>query len=87
MGAILAIVAYELHTTNVQEHQDDANSSPEGESKTPEMNTDLILWTCPVGILIEVEPETETNSGSTLPNEFIGLENYSIRLIDRVKTT
>ena len=43
MGTILAIVAYELHTTTEQGHQDGVNSSPKGESNTPEMNTDLIL--------------------------------------------
>ena len=42
MGAILAIVAYELHTTTMQEHQDSVNSSQEGESSTPEINTNLI---------------------------------------------
>ena len=61
MGAVLAIIAYELHTTTMQKLQGSINSSPECESNTPEMNTDLILWTCPVGTLIEVEPEMETN--------------------------
>ena len=87
MGTILAIVAYELHTTTVQGHQDGVKSSPEDESNTPEINADLILWTCPVGSLIKMEPEKETNFGSTSPNEFEGLEDYSVRLLDGVKIT
>ena len=60
MGSALAIIAYELHTTTVQTLQRGINSSPECESNTPEMSTDLILWTCPAETLIEVVPETET---------------------------
>ena len=71
-------MAYELHTTTMQGHQDSVNSSPKGESNTPEMDADLILWTCPVGPLVEVEPEKETKFGSTSPNQFEGLENYSV---------
>ena len=56
MGAILAIEVYELHTTTVQGHQDSVNSSPRGESNTPEMNTNLIPSTCPVEQCVEVEP-------------------------------
>ena len=97
MGAILAIVAYKLHTTTVQGHQDSVNSSQKGESNTPEMNANLIPWTCPVGPFVEVEPEKESNFGSTLPNEFedhsidrlqdeiTELEDYSVRLRDGVK--
>ena len=65
MGAILAIVAYELHTTTVQGHQDSVNSSPKGESNTPEMYTDIISWTCPVGPLVEMELEEGFNFNST----------------------
>ena len=59
MGTILAIVAYELNTTTVQGHQYSVNPSPKGESNTPEMYTDLISWNCPVGPLVEMEPEGE----------------------------
>ena len=98
MGAILAIVAYELHTTTVQEHQNSVNSFPRGESSTPEMNTNLIPWTCPVEQCIEVEPEKETNFGYTLPNDKhsvehsvdrlqddLELEDYTVRLRDGVR--
>ena len=75
MGAVLAIIAYELHTTTVQTLQGGINSSPECESNTPEMGIDLILWTCPAETLFEVEPETETN----------GLESCSIKLTNKVQ--
>ena len=97
MGAILAILAYELHTTTVQGQQDSVNSSPRGKSYTPEINTGFIPWTCRIGPFVEVELEKETNFGSTLPNEFedhsidrlqdeiTELEDYSVRLRDGVK--
>ena len=40
------LFAYELSSTTVQEHQDGVNSSPQGESNTPNVNTNLIF--CPV---------------------------------------
>ena len=98
MGAILAIVAYELHTITMQEHQDSVNSFSRGESNTPEMNTNLIPSTCPVEQCVEVEPEKETNFEYTLPNDGhvvensvdglqddLELEDYTVRLRDGVK--
>ena len=93
MGAILAIVAYELHTTTMQEHQDSVNSFSRGESNTPEMNTNLIPSTCPVEQCVEVEPEKETNFEYTLPNDrYVDklqddseLEDYTVRLRDGVR--
>ena len=98
MGAILAIVAYELHTTTMQEHQDSVNSFPRGEISTPEINTNLIPSTCPVEQCVEVEPEKETNFGYTLPNDEhsvehsvdklqddLEFEDYTVRLRDGVK--
>ena len=87
MGRILAIVAYELNTTTMQGHQDNVNSSPKGESITPEMYTDLRSWNCPVGPFVEMEPEGGTNFNSTSKNEFTGLENYSVGLLERIKIT
>ena len=98
MGAILAIVAYELHTTTMQEHQDSVNSFPEGESSTPEMNTNLIPSTCHVEQCVEIEPEKETNFEYTLPTDThvmknsvdelqddSELEDYTVRLTDGVR--
>ena len=98
MGAILAIVAYELHTTTMQKHQDSVNSFSRGESSTSEMNTNLIPSTCPVEQCVEVEPEKETNFEYTLPNDRHVVENsvdglqddseledYTVRLRDGVR--
>ena len=69
MGSILAIVAYELQTTNIQEHQDIVNSFSRGESNTLELNTNLILSTCSVEHCVEAESEQETSLEYTLPND------------------
>ena len=42
MGAVLAIVAYELQNTNIQEHQDVDSSFSRGESTTPKLHTNLV---------------------------------------------
>ena len=85
MGTILAIVAYELNTTTVQEHQDGVNSSPQGESNTPDVNTDLV--SCPVESLVEIKSEDELSFNSTSSNECEGLEKHSVSLLERVKST
>ena len=82
MGAILAIIAYELHRTTMQEHQDSVNSSPKGELSTPEMNTNLIPSTCFVEQCMEIEPEKETNSEYTLPTDTYVMKNSVDELQD-----
>ena len=42
MGAVLAIIVYELHNTNIQEHQEVDNSFTRGESITYELHTNLV---------------------------------------------
>ena len=42
MGAVLAIVAYELQNTNIQEHQDVDSSISRGEFTTPKLHTNLV---------------------------------------------
>ena len=69
MGAILAIVAYELQNTNIQEHQDIVNSFSRGESNTPELNTNLTLSTCSVEKCFEAESDQEPSLEYTLPND------------------
>ena len=93
MGAILAIVAYELQNTNIQEHQDIVNSFSRGESNTPELNTNLTLSTCSVEQCVEAESEQETSLEYTLFNdryvdkvqEDSELEDYTFRLRDGVR--
>lgn len=89
MGAILAIVAYELHTTTVQGHQDSVNSSPKGESNTPEMNANSIPWTSPiephVGFCSTLHNEFEDHSIDRLQDKVTELKDYSVRLRDGVK--
>ena len=42
MGTVLAIVAYEVQNTNIQEHQDVDSSSLKDESTIPELHTNLV---------------------------------------------
>ena len=42
MGAVLAIIAYEVQNTNIEEHQDVDSSFLRGESITPELHTNLV---------------------------------------------
>ena len=69
MGAILAIVAYELQNTNIKEHQDIVNSFWMGESNTPELNTNLTFSTCFVEQCLEAESDQEPSLKYTLPND------------------
>ena len=89
MGTILAIVAYEQNTTIMQGHQDSVNSSPKGESNTPEMNANSIPWTCHIGPLVgfcsTLPNEFEDHSVDILQDEVTELEDYSVRLLDGVK--
>ena len=89
MGAVLAIVAYELQNTNIQEHQDVDSSFSRGESTTPELNTNLTS----VEQCLEIKWEHEPSLEYTLPNdryidkvqEDSELEDYTVRLRDGVR--
>ena len=97
MGTILTILDCEINTTvqelfaceqistTMQEHQDGVKSSPQGESNTPDVNTDLV--TCPVESLVEIKSEDELSFNSTSSNEFEGLEKHSVSLLERLKMT
>ena len=98
MGTILTILdyeintttvqelfAYELSSTTVQEHQDGVNSPSQGQSNTPDVNTDLV--SCPVESNVEIKSEDELSFNSTSSNEFEGLEKHSVNLLERVKIT
>ena len=66
----------------MQKHQGSVNSFPEGESSTPEMNTNLIPSTCFVEECMEIEPEKETNFEYILPTDKHVMKNSVDELQD-----
>ena len=78
MGAFLAIVAYGVQNTNIQEHQDVDSSSLKDESTIPELHTNLVY--------VDRTPESFNEGCMYVERIQESLnEDYTVRLRDGVR--